>query len=1051
MIAAVVLCVIAIVVDSRFDWPLALPLATPIWWLALACIASSAAASVVRRRTEMGPGTALASAAILIGLHGVLMTALLALPAYAWWRGPSLPATLAIATAIAAATLLPWRLWPALALVLSGQTADADPARSSAWHVARSLRGARVLTMRSDVFLSRGLPLLCLHGVLLLSPLAMMLASGWPWSLRLGASALVIALAWIVYRLAVASGESLRQQTIAMPTADEAAARADEPIPTSALLRAAALRDALRSGAIDRSLAIIQAGVHATAPALPDEDDQRDALIIAATLNDSRPLRAMIAAGADVNHRSRGLTPLLAATRDSYYGREETVIALLANGADLSVCDDGGRTALHHAALSAQPSVSATLLDAGAPIDAVDGDGHTPLTLACSVGNAAVVALLIDRRATISAGSIPALCAAASAASDDIDIIARLLRMKIAADVADGDGRSPLHHAVVAGNIRVAGALVAAGAAVDVADREGRTPLHLACEHHDAESSMVGLLRSAGADLDAADATGSTPRSLLAQRKGLPSVDPIDVHPEQSAVSAAVENIGDLLASGRISAVRAWLRTATPAQRAEGALAAAAIGLERSIEEALWLPLPADAALPDGCPLIDEAIGQWPVSVHLLRALPQAGVSISGGARLARLLASDMTDTDELQALAIAWLDAGADPFGAVSSGTGPLHLAVSRGCERLVAKLLERGSDARAVDRNGVTPLHLAMRNDDAVALRLALLLIRHGADPEAGACSGETPLGLALDADRRPLVEWLRWRGWSLPGRRLGDHDLVAAADAGDGIAVRRLITLGLDVNGRDVQGCTALIRAAGNGHRALLDELIGLGADVGARSQSGATAMVAALMRGHVDIVEALLAHGTPVDQRFANDATGLMIAAACGSTKAIDALLVAGADIAAHDAAGNTPLHAAAGYAFGSADAMLARTLLLNLITAGADVESVNGAGLTPLHVACGAAAATRANSAGIDAALDILLSRTQGVTAIDGGGCTPLHYAAAHGQLGAVRRLLARGAEPARRDHGGWRAEDYAHRYGYTEVAQTLRPASLSASLPLRPA
>jgi ankyrin repeat protein len=162
-------------------------------------------------------------------------------------------------------------------------------------------------------------------------------------------------------------------------------------------------------------------------------------------------------------------------------------------------------------------------------------------------------------------------------------------------------------------------------------------------------------------------------------------------------------------------------------------------------------------------------------------------------------------------------------------------------------------------------------------------------------------------------------------------------------------------------------------------------------------------------------------------------------------------VAGADIAAHDAAGNTSLHAAAGYAFGSADAMLARTLLLNLITAGADVESVNGAGLTPLHVACGAAAATRANSAGIDAALDILLSRTQGVTAIDGGGCTPLHYAAAHGQLGAVRRLLARGAEPARRDHGGWRAEDYAHRYGYTEVAQTLRPPSLSASLPLRPA
>src|SRR5690606_28725403 len=102
----------------------------------------------------------------------------------------------------------------------------------------------------------------------------------------------------------------------------------EEPIPANALLRSAALRAALRAGSVERALAILDAGVDPMAPALPDELDQRNALTIAATLNDSRPMRAMIAAGADVNHRSHGITPLLAAPRDSYYGRAETVLVL---------------------------------------------------------------------------------------------------------------------------------------------------------------------------------------------------------------------------------------------------------------------------------------------------------------------------------------------------------------------------------------------------------------------------------------------------------------------------------------------------------------------------------------------------------------------------------------------------------------------------------------------------------------------------------------------------------------------------------------------------
>jgi ankyrin repeat protein len=466
--------------------------------------------------------------------------------------------------------------------------------------------------------------------------------------------------------------------------------------------------------------------------------------------------------------------------------------------------------------------------------------------------------------------------------------------------------------------------------------------------------------------------------------------------------------------------------------------------------DALAAPLGVDPVLPDGRDLVDAALERLPASLPLLAALPGAGVSVAGGGRLARLLAGAGGDAAALEAVALAWLDAGADPF-ADPAGASALHHAAGRGLPALSARLLERGAHAGAADRNGVTPLHRALAHDDERALPLALLLLRHGADPEAAAGSGETPLGLANDADRGAVVDWLRWRGWRLPGRRLGGHDVAAAARAGDATAVRRLLTLGLPINGRDAQGCTALVRAAGAGHAEVLEALLGQGADVGARTAGGMTALAAAAVAGHDGLVRRLLEHGVAVDQRCGNDASALVIAAACGALASVDHLLKAGARLDACDSAGNTALHAAAGFAFGSAEAGASRSLLLRLLSAGAEVDAVNAAGLTALHVACGAAAVTRANSAGMGAALDVLLSRSQALAMPDSHGCAPLHYAAAHGQLEAVRRLLARGGDPLRRDHGGWRPEDYANRYGWVEVAQALRMGPTAPPLPQRPA
>lgn len=1017
---AFVLTVTAFWLQRPIDAPAYAAAAFAIWWLALALLAL--AATPGREESAVGiSGAGFGAVLAVTWLHGVALVAALAVPVLWWQRAPSLPAALAIAGAATIALLAPWRWWPALALPLFDRAADGGRGDGVRRRIARAIRAAAALTERRDVFIDAGLPVLLLHSLLLLLPGLLW----WrPESMRsasmFAATAVGACLvAWLGQRWLQSRVATLLQAQAAPEAVIETA---PEPIPDNALVRAAALRTALRDGHVDRALAIIGAGVDVTASAFPDEADQRDALTIAATLNDSRPLRAMIAGGADVNHRWQQLTPLLAACRDSYYGRAEIVLALIANGADAAVRDENGRTPLHHAALGVEPGVAVMLLDAGAPVDAVDDDGYTPLARACSAGNDALVALLLERRAVPAApGAMPALCAAAAGTSDAAGIVRRLLQAKAAIDARDDGGRTALHHAVAAGHVEAVRALLAAGAAIDVRDGDGRVPAQLLAHGTDAGAAIGQLLVAAGADAAAlAPAASPSPQGPTA--------------PDEPAATST----------------RAAPMPADAPARAQLALTAVEQGAGRVLSDALSPGLPADARLPDGRPLVAAAIAGWPVTQPLLAALPAAGASVAGGAWLSRLLAVTGGSAPALEAIALSWLEAGADAFAAADDAT-PLQQAVARGFERLVALLLQRGADARRADRTGVTPLHLALRHDDERALRLSLLLLRHGADPEAAAGSGETPLGLALDGDRGVLVDWLRWRRWRLPGRRLAGHDLVAAAQSGDVAAVRRLLALGLGIEARDRQGCTALIRACGGGHPALVEELLDRGADTGARADGGATALSAAIIAGHADIVRALLARGVAPDQRLVNGTTALIVAAACGATAAIAPLIAAGAGIEARDQAGNTALHAAAGFAFAGADAAAVRSILFALLEAGADIDAVNDTGATPLHVACGAGAATRPAGAGIEAAMDVLLARSGAVSAVDRHGRTPLHYAAAHGQLAVVRRLLDRGAEAAHFDRAGMRAEDYAARHGYTDVAQALRPAAAPLPLPLRPA
>src|SRR5690606_11845010 len=106
------------------------------------------------------------------------------------------------------------------------------------------------------------------------------------------------------------------------------------------------------AGRIDAALDLLQSGVDPHALPDPGARDQRTLPMLAAVQSDLRLLRALIQARSDVNRAHAGLTPLLAAVRDSYHGRPDAVMTLLANGADPRVADAEGTTPLHNAARS---------------------------------------------------------------------------------------------------------------------------------------------------------------------------------------------------------------------------------------------------------------------------------------------------------------------------------------------------------------------------------------------------------------------------------------------------------------------------------------------------------------------------------------------------------------------------------------------------------------------------------------------------------------------------------------------------------------------------
>uniref|UniRef100_A0A3Q4AX18 Palmitoyltransferase n=1 Tax=Mola mola TaxID=94237 RepID=A0A3Q4AX18_MOLML len=206
---------------------------------------------------------------------------------------------------------------------------------------------------------------------------------------------------------------------------------------------------AAQFGILERCKELVEAGYDVRQP-----DKENVTLLHWAAINNrSELVTYFISKGAIVDQLGGDLssTPLHWAIRQ---GHLPTVIHLMRYGADPSIADREGYRALHLAILFQHMAIAAYLMAKGQEVDGPDCNGQTPLMLAAQkIIGPEPTNFLIKNNASVSA----------------VDKVNR---------------NTPLHCAVLAGNVDAAHILLQAGASVDAENINGHTPIDLAHQVH---------------------------------------------------------------------------------------------------------------------------------------------------------------------------------------------------------------------------------------------------------------------------------------------------------------------------------------------------------------------------------------------------------------------------------------------------------------------------------------------------------------------------------------------------------------------------------------
>jgi len=250
--------------------------------------------------------------------------------------------------------------------------------------------------------------------------------------------------------------------------------------------------------------------------------------------------------------------------------------------------------------------------------------------------------------------------------------------------------------------------------------------------------------------------------------------------------------------------------------------------------------------------------------------------------------------------------------------------------------------------------------------------------------------------------------------------DKDLSNAIEMNNLKAVEKALKKSANINEKDYDGLTALMKASSNGYTTIAQFLIEKGANVNEKDKDGVTALMRAVMKGHIDIAQLLIEKGANVDEKDKNGFTALNKAGKEGHLDIAKLLIEKGANVNEKNKYGSTVMLAVA--YLGHID------IATVLIERGANLNEKNISGWTALLAAI--------RNGHIDMAR-LLIEKGANIHNKTNTDSTALMLAARNGGTDITQLLIEKGANVNEKDNMGSTALMISAQKGHTEVAKLL--------------
>lgn len=487
------------------------------------------------------------------------------------------------------------------------------------------------------------------------------------------------------------------------------------------------------------------------------------------------------------------------------------------------------------------------LLEAGASPNKATKDGRAPLHHAARLGNTRICDMLFEYGAAVNPRDkqLETPLFDALKAPDPVAMLDFLLKAGLDADIANADGRIPLHAAAESGGTAAIRRLLESTGNPNRPDKKGYQPLHVACEKNTVEAVQAVLFERVA--VFSASSDGDTCLHLAAARTDTTDVAQYLLKTEAAGLVNAVNING-----------RSPLHTAV--RREHEALARAMIDAGANVN------------LPDntGATPLHEAAEVN--SLKMAKLLIENGADVAKSHALRRVTPLILAIKNDSRAMVDLLMRHDADPSQADADGHTPLMAAAYRAADSIVTLLLGAGADAKARDRLGRNVLQHCNSNVKAATLNklidagaeadgrdnwkrspllsaimdhnqaLAQVLLERKVDANAQDEQGNAPLNVALQRRQTGLIDALLKAGASPNTKERWSQQtpLHIACAAGLEREAEKLIDAGADLTAKDNQGRTPLHLAVLNSYTSatIVTALLKKGADPLAEDNSRST---------------------------------------------------------------------------------------------------------------------------------------------------------------------------------------------------------------------